>query len=62
MVSRKVKENTFGQLEQFTKAISRMVTNMDLENGKKEWEMAPISTKANMYKTNVAGMELSIGV
>ena len=61
MASQKEKVNIFGQQEQSTKAISRMVTNMASENGKKGWETVLISTKANMFKISVVATEHSHG-
>lgn len=61
MASQKEKENIFGQQAQFTKVISRMVTNMALENGKKGWGTVLISTKANMFRISAVAMEHSLG-
>jgi len=61
MDSQKEKGNTFGQQEPSTKEISKMATSMALENGKKEWEMEQISTKASTSKINAVATAPSPG-
>lgn len=61
MASLKVKGSTSGHQEQSMKAISKKDKSMGLVNGKREWEMELMFSKANMSKTNVAGMEFLNG-
>lgn len=47
MDSQKAKESMYGRQVRSMKGISKTVSSMDLENGKKEWEMGRISIKVS---------------